>query len=145
MVFVLNSFEQGRIELGRLPRKALHMETVISAIPFEQCPAKTWKQEDGTISQGRTVFNHCQIVAETARHLISQFPESMQSHLFPQGSEMAAGGHDIGKVSPTFVAKIMTACGFNTNSMRELEQFTALKESLWGGHAGVSQGERMSV
>lgn len=139
MVFVLNSFEQGRIELGRLPRKSLHMETVISAIPFEQCPAKTWKQEDGTTSQGRTVFNHCQIVAETARRLISQFPESMQSRLFPQGSELAAGGHDIGKVSPTFVVKILKACGRNVNSVPELDKFLSLNESQWSGHAGVSQ------
>ena len=117
--------------MGRFPIKTSHIEAIIPAIPFEQCPAKTWKQEDGTTSQGRTVFNHCQIVAETARRLISQFPESMQSRLFPQGSELAAGGHDIGKVSPTFVAKILTACGFNTNTMRELEKFTSLKESQW--------------
>ena len=125
--------------MGRLPRKALHMETVISAIPFEQCPAKTWKREDGTTLQGRSVFNHCQIVAETARHLISLFPESMQSRLFPQGSEMAAGGHDIGKVSPTFVVKIRAACGLDTKTIPELEKFTSLKESGWSGHAGVSQ------
>ena len=129
----------------RYPTKAAHIETTIPAIPFEQCPAKTWRQDDGTTLQGRSVFNHCQIVAETARCLISQFPESMQSRLFPQGSEMAAGGHDIGKVSPTFVAKILTACGINTKAIPELEKFTSLKESQWGGHAGVSQATAEEV
>ena len=125
--------------MGRFPIKTSHIEEIITAIPFEQCPAKTWKQEDGTTSQGRTVFNHCQIVAETARHLISGFPESMRSRLFPQGSEMAAGGHDIGKVSPTFVVKIRAACGLDTKTIPELKKFTSLKESGWSGHAGVSQ------
>ena len=52
---------------------------------------------------------------------------------------MAAGGHDIGKVSPTFVVKIRAACGLDTKTIPELEKFTSLKESGWSGHAGVSQ------
>lgn len=127
------------MKLGRFPIKASQVETLIPAIPFDQCPAKTWRQKDGTILQGRSVSNHCQIVAETSRLIISQFPESMQFWLFPQGSEMAVGAHDIGKVSPTFVAKILTACGHNPKAMPELEKFTSLKESQWSGHAGVSQ------
>lgn len=125
--------------MSRFKNKTSQVGTSISAIPFDNCPAKTWKQNDGTVLQGRSVLNHCQIVAETARCLISKFPESIQSRLFPQGSEMAAGGHDIGKVSPTFVAKILTACGINTRTMPELERFVSLDESKWGGHAGVSQ------
>jgi CRISPR-associated endonuclease/helicase Cas3 len=126
-------------------RKTSRVGYECPAIPFEQCPAKTWRQDDETTLQGRSVLNHCQIVAETARCLISQFPEAMQTRLFPQGSEMAAGGHDIGKVSPTFVAKILTACGINAKVVPELEKFTSLKESQWGGHAGVSQATAEEV
>ncbi|NCB56760.1 MAG: CRISPR-associated helicase Cas3' [Gammaproteobacteria bacterium] len=125
--------------MRRYPTKALHIETTIPAIPFEQCPAKTWRQDDGTTLQGRSVLNHCQIVAEVARCLISNFPELMRYFLFPPGTLMAVAGHDIGKVSPTFVLRILIACGINARIMRELEKYVSLDEKKWGGHAGVSQ------
>ncbi|MFK4752847.1 CRISPR-associated helicase Cas3' [Oceanobacter antarcticus] len=111
----------------------------MAAIPFEQCPAKTWTQPDGSVVEGRSVLNHCQIVGETARCLIARFPEPMRSRLFPVGSEIAAGGHDIGKVSPSFVAKILRACGIDFKTLPELTKATPDLESQWGGHAGVSQ------
>ena len=52
---------------------------------------------------------------------------------------MAVAGHDIGKVSPTFVLRILIACGINARIMRELEKYVSLDEKKWGGHAGVSQ------
>jgi CRISPR-associated endonuclease/helicase Cas3 len=94
---------------------------------------------DGTPIQGRSVLSHCQIVGEVARQLISHFPEPMRHHLFPKGSEMVAGGHDIGKVSPTFVAKILSACNIDYKIMPELAGADPKLEKQWGGHAGVSQ------
>lgn len=111
----------------------------VKALPFEQCPAKTWMRSDGVVVAGRSVPNHCQIVGETARCLIQRFPEPLRQLLFPPGSELAAAAHDIGKVSPTFVAKILRACGVNYRAMPELSAINPDMESLWGGHAGVSQ------
>ena len=58
----------------------------------------------------------------------------MQSALFPAGSPLAAAGHDIGKVSPTFYNKLMQACG-----LAQLPGFPPQLETNWNGHAGVSQ------
>lgn len=110
-----------------------------SALPFTRCPAKSWSLENGSVFPGRTVLNHCQIVGETARCIIAGFPEFMRHRLFPAGSEMAAGAHDIGKVSPTFVAKILYACGCDFKAIPELANADPRLESGWGGHAGVSQ------
>nr|WP_188025884.1 CRISPR-associated helicase Cas3' [Tolumonas osonensis] len=125
--------------MRRFTNKASQTDITASVIRFENCPAKTWRRDDGTLVQGRSVLSHCQIVGEIARCLMSRFPESMRIHLFPQGSEMAAGGHDIGKVSPTFVAKILAACGINYKTMPELARVSPDLEKQWGGHAGVSQ------
>lgn len=111
----------------------------ISAIDFEQCPAKTWQQAKGKTIPGRNVPEHCQIVGEIAKVLIQRFPPAMQISLFPAGSELAAACHDIGKVSPTFVAKIFKACGIDTQTIPTLSNVNPELESQWGGHAGVSQ------
>lgn len=108
-------------------------------VAFDNCPAKSWTQEDGKVIPGRNVFNHCQIVGETARSLIERFPESIRFKLFPPGSELAAAAHDIGKVSPCFVAKIYRACGIDYRSMPQLVNANPDLEKQWSGHAGVSQ------
>ncbi len=124
----------------RKPRKPRNVSTPNHALPFWDCPAKTWYDEkSGVKKPGRNVFNHCQIVGETARHLIQGFPEPLRSQLFPDGSELAAACHDIGKVSPTFVIKILFNCGTDCKAIPALAPFLSLQESRWGGHAGVSQ------
>lgn len=120
-------------------RRKTTLEMESKAFDFNDCPAKTWSKPDGSVEQGRTVFNHCQIVGETAKKLIDRFPEPLRSQLFPKGSELVAAAHDIGKVSPTFVIKLLTACNKNCMSRPELAGFIGLNESNWGGHAGVSQ------
>lgn len=125
--------------MRRLTKTPAKTDDTASAICFEKCPAKTRMLRDGTVIQGRSVLSHCQIVGEVAHYLISRFPESIRDHLFPQGSEMAAGGHDIGKVSPTFVAKILSACNIDYKIMPELAGVDPKLEKQWGGHAGVSQ------
>lgn len=141
-----NSFIR-TILVKRFTNKPAATENIALALPFENCPAKTHRLNDGAVVQGRSVLSHCQIVGEIARCLISRFPQSMRNHLFPPGSELAAGGHDIGKVSPTFVVKILHACGYDYKAMPELARINSDLEKQWGGHAGVSQAtaEEMGV
>ncbi len=125
--------------MRRLTKTPSQTDNTAPAMHFDNCPAKTRKLSNGTVVQGRSVLSHCQIVGEIARYLISRFPESLRNHLFPSGSEMAAGSHDIGKVSPTFVAKILLACGIDYKTMPALAGVNPELEKQWGGHAGVSQ------
>ena len=75
-------------------------------IDLSSCLAKTWKQYDGTVLPGRDVFTHCLIVAKVAQGLIERMPNGFRDKYFPAGSALVAGGHDIGKVSPTFQNKL---------------------------------------
>jgi CRISPR-associated endonuclease/helicase Cas3 len=74
--------------------------------------------------------------------MIKRMPDWLRDALFPDGAELIAAAHDIGKVSPTFQKKIYSAL-----SQKDEAIFLALNtfdlgaeaEKLWGGHAGVSQ------
>ena len=108
-------------------------------VPSEQCPAKTFLASDGHTYPGRSVFNHCQIVGSVARALINRYPHRVRDRLFPDGSELAAAAHDIGKVSPFFYEKL------RRNFTARITGYPVLQgiddpsmESQWGGHAGVS-------
>ncbi|MEN3752598.1 CRISPR-associated endonuclease Cas3'' [Mangrovibacter sp. SLW1] len=125
--------------MRRLTSVPIETRNITPAIRFENCPAKTLRLSDGRIVQGHSVLNHCQIVGEIARHLIARFPQSIRDNLFPDGSAMVAAAHDIGKVSPTFVAKIFFALGIDYKTMPELSGVNPALEKQWGGHAGVSQ------
>ena len=111
------------------------------ALKLEECLAKTY----GNKQQGRNVLNHCQIVGEVARELIKRMPEWLCNDLFPDGSELIAACHDIGKISPTFQEKIYRGVqGYTWNSKSGLEDVTDPNIEThptvgWGGHAGVSQ------
>lgn len=117
----------------------------ITAIPFRICPAKTFLRPDGLIVPGRTVLNHCQIVGEVARELVSRFPDYLQEAIFPLGSALAAAAHDIGKVSPTFVEKIRRACTAGTEHIPANPNLNPDLERQWGGHAGVSEVTAASI
>ncbi|WP_097460231.1 CRISPR-associated helicase Cas3' [Mangrovitalea sediminis] len=108
-------------------------------IPFGTCPAKTYLRPNGDIVQGRSVLNHCQIVGEVAKEIIARYPSEIGRELFPPGAAMAAGAHDIGKVSPCFAEKIRQACKPGAASFEPLPNVNPSLESAWGGHAGVSQ------
>lgn len=71
--------------------------------------------------------------------MISRFPPEIAAELFPKGAELAAGGHDIGKVSPTFYEKIRRACTVAPITLPRLHCVNPNLEAGWGGHAGVSQ------
>lgn len=111
----------------------------VTAVPYEQCPAKTFLTDAGDVTFGRNVFNHCQIVGEVARVLSNRYATPLKAYLFPDGSELVAACHDIGKVSPTFVEKLYRASGRGTHSHPSLANVDPGLERQWGGHAGVSQ------
>lgn len=107
-------------------------------VPFDRCPAKTFLRLDGRIEAGRDVLAHCLIVGSVARELIRRMPASVRA-LFPEGSELAAAAHDIGKVSPTFVEKLRRAYDPANREGPALVGINPQLERNWGGHAGVSQ------
>ncbi|QHS10716.1 CRISPR-associated endonuclease Cas3'' [Sinimarinibacterium sp. NLF-5-8] len=121
-----------------LPRKKASNAAAIESIDYAQCPAKTWLREDGKTQLGRTVIEHCQIVGEVARAMIARYPQTLQARLFPDDAAFAAASHDIGKVSPFFVEKLLRACSPEHQTLATLGVNPALEKD-WGGHAGVSQ------
>lgn len=109
-------------------------------LPLSECLAKTYHADNKTNIKGRTVFEHCHIVGEVAREIMVRLPAWLCEELFPQGCELIAGAHDVGKISPTFQEKIYRGIdGYNHNSKQGLENATPVLEKSWGGHAGVSQ------
>lgn len=114
--------------------------TCSNALQLNDCLAKTYKTISGEKLAGRQVLNHCQIVGEVARELLNRMPDWLKAELFPDGSELIAASHDIGKVSPTFQEKLYRGTdGYRNNTKPELEKFNPESERQWGGHAGVSQ------
>lgn len=116
-------------------------DTVPKQQPMDlcRCLAKTWKEDSGIIEPGHTVASHCHIVGAVARELLQRMPKLLRQKLFPQGSELVAAVHDVGKVSPTFQYKIFRSINGQTRTPPELKPTSHLKESSWGGHPGVSQ------
>lgn len=110
----------------------------IPALNLNECYAKTYKSENGENLLGQNVLTHCLIVGEVARALLQRLPKCIQE-LFPENSEFVAALHDVGKASPTFQEKIRRAQPDYIHSCAGLERFTTFDESVWGGHAGVSQ------
>lgn len=111
-----------------------------SPLPLGQCLAKSHKSGDNAVLPGQLVLNHCRIVGEVARAIMQRMPDWLRTDLFPDGSELIAAAHDIGKVSPTFQKKIHSALSQkNEEVLIALKVFNAEMEKNWGGHAGVSQ------
>lgn len=114
----------------------------------EICLAKTWKDREGNLLPGRSVYEHCLIVGAVARELIAGFPPQLRDTLFPAGSALLAACHDIGKLSPTFYLRLffalkqpLTAVQLSLLTALGLEHHaTAVRdhELRWSGHAGVS-------
>jgi CRISPR-associated endonuclease/helicase Cas3 len=74
--------------------------SLIDAIPFERCAAKTTPQG----KPGTTVIEHCINVGYVARSLISHAPIQL-TRLLPPNAVLAAAVHDVGKVSPSYQLK----------------------------------------
>lgn len=109
------------------------------ALQLKECLAKTRVTENEKREVGRDVFDHCSIVGEVARELLARTPFFLRSALFPEGSELVAAIHDIGKVSPTFQEKIYRGTDdYVPNSLASLSHINPALEKNWGYHAGVS-------
>ncbi len=112
----------------------------VKALPLDECFAKTWVNANGDRLLGRKVLNHCQIVGEVARELLTRMPYWLVEVLFPKGSELIAAAHDLGKVSPTFQKKIISSIFSQPDfPYSELAGVDPSLENSWGGHAGLSQ------
>jgi len=85
------------------------------------------------------VFSHCQIVGETARELLRRLPDWVNRELFPEGADLTAAIHDVGKVSPTFQEKLHRVISGIPHSLPELAGVDPALERQWGGHSGLSQ------
>ena len=109
-----------------------------AAVPFHDCPAKTWERPDGYVGPGRSVPDHCQIVGEVARALVERYPKHLRSCLFPSNAPFAAACHDIGKVSPFFYEKLRRRFTSGGSHLPALDIANPEMEREWGGHAGVS-------
>ena len=132
----------------RVPRTKQNDEVTREAnksLPLESCLAKTRVLENKKSAGGRNVLEHCCIVGEIARELLVRMPAFLRSALFPDGSELVAATHDIGKVSPTFQEKIYRGTeSYEWNSLESLSLINPAHEKNWGGHAGVSMAAARS-
>ena len=79
--------------------KGINRTEVLPALPLESCLAKSRRCANGSVLSGRRIVDHCLIVGEVARALIGRMPQWLRLELFPEGSELIAASHDIGKVS----------------------------------------------
>ncbi len=82
----------------------------IDSIPLKDCLAKTIRTESG-IQPGVSVETHCRIVGYVAREIMARMPIWLIAGLFPDGSELIAAAHDLGKISPAFQEKIYRHTG----------------------------------
>ena len=115
-------------------------ESSEKTIPYNKCIAKTHRTTNGNINAGKSVFEHCQIVAKISKELVSRLPENVTKKLLPKGYELIVGAHDIGKISPTFQQKILrNITDYDQNTYSFLKDINPKHESNWGGHAGTSQ------
>lgn len=122
-----------RKSLGRTLGADAHV-VFSTAIPFAQCPAKTWLTLQGESLPGRSVPEHCHIVGVVAQRLIALYPPALQSALFPPDAPFAAACHDIGKVSPSFVEKLRRHCTSGVEHIPKQAVAPELEKG-WGGHS----------
>jgi CRISPR-associated endonuclease/helicase Cas3 len=75
-----------------------------------------------------------------ARELLSHFPHSVRSQLFPDGVELVAAAHDIGKINPHFQEKLRRLLpSYKPNTHPSLKLANPDFEGSTGKHGGVSQ------
>lgn len=128
----------GAAEMFMIPRRSTRVSQGSVAPSFHVCPAKTFERTDGQVVVGRSVIEHCHIVGAVAHSLMSRYPNAIRRALFPEGAELAAASHDVGKISPCFYEKLRRACS-DAQSLKPLASVNPDLEKRWGGHAGVSE------
>lgn len=108
-------------------------------LPLERCLAKTWKRS-AACAPGRSVEEHCRIAGAVAAELASRL-EDILPGLLPEGADVPALLHDIGKVTPPFQARIYEAAFSRETAahMQELHGADFELEQNAGGHAAVGR------
>ncbi len=115
------------------------------APPLEKCLAKTIELPDGSRFQGVDIETHCKIVGAVARELVARMPEHMRNLLFPNGIELVVAAHDVGKVHPHFLEKLLRSTSYNPNSFPGLTYADPALDKQVGFHSGVSQAALAGV
>ncbi|MFA7540397.1 MAG: CRISPR-associated endonuclease Cas3'', partial [Sphaerochaetaceae bacterium] len=100
------------------------------------CYAKTNSNEEG-VTLGLNIEDHCLLVGLVARELISRYPERVKELLFPQGTELVAAIHDVGKVNPHFQEKIRRSLPYYTPNSEPM--LLNANPQIEKKHAEVSQ------
>lgn len=123
-----------------LRRKQLFSKYNVHVPLLLNCFAKTYNNEKGSVSFGRTVDSHCKIVGNIASYLLSNFCKENVRSLFPSDSDLIVAVHDLGKISPTFQLKIVKAVDRDNwkTDYPEYSQYDIYPESAFGGHSTVS-------
>lgn len=109
-------------------------------IPEQCCLAKSFVR-DGVTLPGRTVEEHCRITGAVAGALLEALPPCV-SRAFPEGSDLVAAVHDIGKISPYFQSMIHGVTHY-PQLFPQLEPFRNAPDPL--SHAAVSQAALMDA
>ena len=117
------------------PPPSAHTTAPAPALELAQCLAKTRSTPQGATTTGRSVEEHCRIAGAIAKELAARFERACPG-LLPAGAELPALVHDVGKVCPTFQAKIYEAA--QKPRPPALKNADPALEKQWGGHAQVS-------
>jgi len=126
------------ILIRRTNQSAASLET--NALPLKECLAKVAVDENGKAFPGIDVETHCTIVGLVAKELVARIPPLVRVSLFPEGVELIAAAHDIGKVNPHFQEKLHRLLpSYVPNSDTTLKNAKPELEKNIGMHGGVSQ------
>lgn len=87
-------------------------------------PAKTVECDDGTKTLGMSVYQHCCLAGEVLKILIGRIRMTDKADCLPDSVAVLAALHDIGKLSPVFIRKIISG----TESGQGAEEWQRLTE-----------------
>ncbi len=110
----------------------------IPGVPFEQCHAKTVRND----SPGASVLEHCLSVGHIGRILCKYFPDGLGKAI-QVNAGLTAGLHDVGKVSPGFQLKY-----FRERLVAACPALAKYANGFEANHACVSEAaicQRLSV
>lgn len=114
------------------PKNANGQKPSIKVIPYKDCLAKSIRLESGN-KAGISIETHCRIVGYVARGLLNRLPIWLKEKFFPNGSELIAAAHDVGKISPAFQERIHCDIG------KPLGIINPGLDKTIGYHSAVSQ------
>lgn len=122
------------------PPKGQPKNDLYNTVPeLHQCLAKTIENAGKKAIPGTDVLSHCIVVGSVAKALVERHPDKIRERLFPPGVELIAAAHDVGKVHPHFLEKLLRSTDYVPNSFPGLEYADPDLDREVGFHSGVSQ------